>query len=91
MICNNFRYLVHKNSVKILKKDSTTGGIFQIMVLWMENTNIRAPSYYEFFFNCKDVNSIVLITIFNDNYCYQYIDNGCNGRVSDGGVFKIEK
>ncbi|CAI6358479.1 unnamed protein product [Macrosiphum euphorbiae] len=28
------------------------------------------------------------MAIVDDNYCFRYIDIGCNGRVSDGGVFQ---
>jgi len=51
--------------------------------------NIRAPSYCgSFHFNYKGVNSIVLMAIVDDSYCFRYIDIGCNGKVSDGGVFQ---
>lgn len=28
------------------------------------------------------------MALVDDNYCFSYIDIGCNGRISDGGVFR---
>lgn len=55
----------------------------------VKHVMIRAPpDCGSDFFNYKESNSIILLAVVDDDYCFTYINIGANGRCSDGGVLQ---
>ena len=54
-----------------------------------KHINIKQPKNSgPYFFNYKVTFSIVLLALVDANYKFIYVYIGCNGRISDGGVFR---
>ncbi|CAH2003490.1 unnamed protein product [Acanthoscelides obtectus] len=52
---------------------------------------VKPANSGSYFFNYKDYHSIVLMALVNADYEFIYVNVGCNGRVSDGGVLEYTK
>ena len=53
---------------------------------------IRPPPNSEsYYFNYKHSFSIVLLAVVDADYKFTYVDIGCNGHISDGGVYRNSK
>ena len=46
------------------------------------------PNSGSYYFNYKKSSNIVLLAIVDANYRFIYTDIGCNGRISDGDVYR---
>lgn len=53
-----------------------------------KNIMIRPASSGSFYYNYKHFFSIVLLVVVDTDYKFIDVDIGCNGRISDGGVWR---
>ena len=54
-----------------------------------KHVNLKChPNSGSHYFDYKGYFSIILLTLVDANYMFRYVDIGCNGRVSDGGIYR---
>lgn len=79
-----------------LNKAFKIDGIFlDVQEQWMGNTySLKHHLKADQSFTTNIINninkhqySIILLVLFDQKYCFTYIDVGANGKASDGGVF----
>ena len=79
---NTCGYLTRKKNGKELLKNLQNAGNFQVALeQHMVNT-------YRYCIQRIQVLSIVLLAIVDYDYKFLYVDVGCQGRISDGGVYR---
>ena len=55
---------------------------------WQACVNTAAKNSRSYHFNYKGTFGTVLLALVDADYKLIYVDIGCNGRVSDGGVYR---
>jgi hypothetical protein len=48
----------------------------------------RPPNSGSKFYNYKGIYSIILFAVVDADYCFSYIDVGCNGKANDRSFFR---